>query len=136
MKIYLRPHHGLCILLFSEEGHSAGYAAIMRKYISKLSENLQTEVILCAELDGICGICRHNNNSACEMAPGTEVSDERILEYCGLKFGGSLTWEELRKKLVDDIVAKGRLHNACEGCSYLSRCEKTSSTVPPFSCTI
>jgi len=127
MLISSKPHHALCIILFSEEGHSSPYISIMREHIEQLRNDPETEVILCSDLDAICGFCPHNDNSICEKANEVDVSDSTILSYCGLTFGSRLSWDDLRRKLIDNIVSKDLLKDACKGCVYLPRCEKMTT---------
>jgi len=123
-KLKLRPHHGLCIILFDEEGHSAPYISIMRKIIENLRDNPKTKVALCRELDVVCGNCSHNANSNCGKSDEVVVSDDRILSYCGLGFGDTLSWKDFRQTLIDEIISKDLLSAACEGCDYLDRCRQ------------
>jgi len=123
-KLNLRPHHGLCILLFTEDEHSQPYITIMQKLISELDENPQTEIILKTELDMICGSCSHNQNGGCEKSDEVDISDDKILEYCDLSYDISLTWAEFRHKLIESIVDKDLLRTACYGCMYIKYCEE------------
>ena len=129
LKIYLRPHHGLCIILFSKIGHSETYAEIMSEHVELLNNNPQTEVVLGLTLDEMCGVCPHNNDSVCKKAVEVELSDSEILSYCGLEFGNVVKWEDLRKKLIDNIISKGLLHKTCPTCKYLPRCEEMALTM-------
>jgi len=123
-KLHLRPHHGLCVILFDESGHSAPYISIMRKIIEILRRNPKTEVVLRRELDVICGNCSHNTDSVCGKADEVVLSDDRILSYCGLEFGNEICWDDFRQTLIDKIISKDSLPAACEGCDYLNRCIK------------
>ncbi|MCL2838620.1 MAG: DUF1284 domain-containing protein [Oscillospiraceae bacterium] len=123
-KLLLRPHHGLCVILFDEEGHSAPYISIMRKIIENLRDNPKTKVILCRELDVICGSCSHNAGSNCGKADEVILSDDKTLSYCELEFGSRLNWEDFRQTLIDEIISKDLLLDACEGCDYLNRCRQ------------
>lgn len=123
MNLSLRPHHGLCVILFSEIGHSSPYASVMHKIITILATRPKTKVVLCAELDETCGFCPYNNKCICEKSEEVDVSGNQILSYCGLKLGCQLAWEDLRKKLIDNILNKGLLGDACKGYTYLPQCE-------------
>jgi len=122
-KLNLRPHHGLCVLLFSEEEHSEPYIAAMNKIITELDENPQTEIVLQPSLDIICGSCRHNLNSWCEKSDEVNISDDKILECCGLEYQTVLPWSEFRQKLIENIISKDLLRNVCAGCMYVDYCE-------------
>ena len=129
MSIYLRPHHGLCMILFSEEGHSAAYASAIREHMEELNENPQTEVVLGLALDDMCGVCPHNSNSICGKSKEVDISDGAILSYCGLTLGDKLSWEDFRQRLIDNIISKGLLKNTCETCKYLRRCSETAKSI-------
>lgn len=124
MQIHLKPHHAICIILFSESGHSAPYASIMREHISMLSSHPKAEVVLSSVFDAICDYCPHNNNLVCEKSDEVEISDGKILSYCGLKFGDRLSWENFHQIIIDNILDKDLLRDSCKGCTYLSRCEQ------------
>ena len=126
-KLSLRPHHGLCILLFSEDEHSEPYIKMMNKIIDELGKNPQTEIILKSELDMICGSCSFSNNS-CEKSDEVIISDDKILAYCGLEYENVLPWSEFRQALVDNIINKGLLRAACEGCIYIEYCENCQTS--------
>ena len=121
----LKPHHALCIILFSSKGHSQGYADAMRGKIAHLQANSHTEITLSTQLDDICGYCLHNNKGMCEKAEETDPSDDKILAWCGLEYGSKVQWSDLRERIVSEIIAKGRLRIACEGCMFVDRCECT-----------
>jgi len=126
MTLSIRPHHAMCIILFSEIGHSAPYISIMREHIATLSSNPQTIVTLCSELDTICRFCPHNNNHICGKSDEVDISDRKILSYCGLEFGHQSTWENLQQNFVENILNMGLLCDACKGCMYLPRCKDHS----------
>jgi len=123
-KLNLRPHHGLCILLFSEDEHSLPYITMMNKIINELSENPKIEIVLSSELDMICSACLHNQNFTCEKSDEVDISDEKILTYCGLEYQTILTWSEFREILIEKIICKGLLREACDGCMYIKYCER------------
>ena len=122
----LRPHHALCLLLFSPLGHSKPYAGIMYELIEKIKGDMQQEIILHTNPDVICGYCPHNANSVCAKAREVDKSDSSILAYCSVNVGERISWEILRQKLIDTIIGAGNLQKACEGCQFLSRCHTVS----------
>lgn len=131
MQVYLKPHHALCIILFSESGHSTPYVSIMREHIGTLSEYPKTEVVLTSDFDAICGHCPHKNNLVCDKSDEVDLSDEKILSYCGIKFGRRYAWDDLRRKMMENILCKSLLGDVCKGCMYLPRCRKNILGLTP-----
>lgn len=119
----LRPHHGLCLLLFCADGHSVRYANKMRQLIGRIERGEVTHIRLISTLDEICGHCPHNQNGVCQKEEEVFPSDVGILEHCGLQFGDVVAWTELRRKLRACVVEAGVLGQVCRGCMYLVRCE-------------
>jgi len=122
-ELALRPHHALCLLLFCPAGHSIRYANKMRQLVLSLEQREIQNVRMIKELDEICGYCPHNKKGLCEKADEVLQSDAKILALCGMISGESISWMELRRRLLEDIVTKNTLACVCKGCVYLKRCE-------------
>jgi len=118
----LRPHHALCLLLFCAVGHSERYASKMRQLIGAMEQGKIQTIRMIEELDEICGYCPHNQGGFCEKADEVSVSDAKILALCGMTVGESLSWIELRQRLISHIVSQSVLADVCAGCVYLKRC--------------
>ena len=118
----MRPHHGLCLILFSPEGHSAAYTSIMLEAIKMLEHSPQTEVILSLELDEICACCQYNHAGVCAKSHEVDPSDKMILNFCALKAGQKLSWEDFRRKLTANVLSADELARVCKGCMFLPRC--------------
>jgi len=127
----LRPHHALCLLLFCAEGHSARYAGKMRALIGQIERGEITGIRMIAALDEICGYCPHNENGLCAKEDEVLRSDARILALCGLTVGESISWAELKQRLVETIITQNALAHVCDGCTYLKRCEGKGATHSP-----
>jgi len=123
----MRPHHGLCLILFSPEGHSAAYASGMLKIIKMLGQSPQTEIALSLGLDAICACCPHNHAGICAKAYEVDPSDEMILNLCALKAGQNLMWEDFRRRLIENVLSAGELSRVCKGCMFLPRCAAHSN---------
>ena len=121
-ELSLRPHHALCLLLFSPEGHSERYANKMQQLLAAIAQGEIKCIRMIEELDEICGYCPHNQNGRCEKADEVEDSDAKILRILGMEVNESISWIELTRRLRDDIVAENALPCVCKGCVYLSRC--------------
>lgn len=121
--VYLRPHHGLCILLFTRRGHSTPYSSVMIELTTLFRNEPKQRILLQTELDSVCEYCPHNEKGFCHKSDEVNESDRKILSYCGLESGHLLLWEEFEQRMFGNILKGDKLMEACAGCDYLSRCE-------------
>jgi len=121
-KLHLRPHHALCVVLFNPKGHSQPYIEIMEKLTEHLESNPKKKIVLSDTLDITCNYCPHNDFGVCQKADETAEIVKNILELCGLNIGGEIIWENLRERVIDNIIAVNLLDKTCNSCSYLAQC--------------
>ena len=131
-RMKLRPHHPLCLILFNPEGHSEMYTKIMNIMIEYLVANPAQEIILSPNLDLICDFCPHKNaekmdNPVCIKEEKVQVITGNILKLTGLKVGEQMPWENLRQRIVDNIITNGKFSDACGSCSYFEQCKFEAS---------
>jgi len=127
----LRPHHALCLLVFDPHNHSEPYIEIMYSVIDKLNSKPEQKIMLSSGLDIICNYCPHNdkntkNGGICKKEEKVRAITQNILALVGVNIGETITWETLRSKMVDNIIANGRFGEACGGCSYFEQCKAVS----------
>jgi hypothetical protein len=123
-ELFIRPHHALCILLFTPGGHSTPYTEAMYQIIDHLKSNPGQTIHLSSNLDSICGHCPYNQSGSCRKSDEVTISDQRILALCGLNTEKPVRWDSLQEKLTDTIFAKGKIKQVCKGCTYLSACDR------------
>lgn len=118
-ELVLRPHHGLCLLHFVEEGYSDAFTANMAAAAARLRENPETLVRLCIGADSLCAHCPHRTGSTCESAKPARY-DTGVLQHSGLKAEQTLRWADLREKMV--ALSQVHLREVCGDCQWYSLC--------------
>jgi hypothetical protein len=128
----LRPHHALCLLCFVPKNYSASYLEIMQRTIAELSADPQKEIAVSGELDTICGSCPHNDSGTCLKAENVREITAGVLRHSGISYGEVMTWETLRRKIIDGVLAGGaddKFRETCGNCSYYEQCRGAAEKV-------
>jgi len=121
-RVWIRPHHGLCMHFFVGQGYSDTFVDNMKRVIERLNGNPDTIVDLRVGCDVVCDFCPHNRQGICESEPKVEEIDRRCLSCCGLKEGQTLTWMEYTKLIASCILASNKLKLVCRDCEWLPLC--------------
>ena len=131
IKLKLKPHHALCLLLFDPQGHSEPYSKIMHSLIDVLDSGQTHEIALLpgSELDIICEYCPHNDSGICEKSDEVRATGRKVLRLCGLNYGDIIAWESLRAEIIDKVITAGKISEVCEGCFYAVQCEAVGSSL-------
>jgi hypothetical protein len=122
--VKLRPHHGICFQFFAGKGYSDDFVENMDALYRKLEENTDTKIQLQSETDLLCEHCPHNCGGVCETAEKAAKYDRACLEFCGLKNGALLSWEEFRGLVRQRILAAGRREEICGDCGWSGICQQ------------
>lgn len=121
-RIFLRPHHGLCLRFFSGNGYDDAFCRNIVEVLHFLKPD--TLLQLTGSQDGICLSCPNRNN----RCPGAERYDLAVLSYCELSFGQELCWLDFQQLLYRQILAPGKLSEICGDCQWASICGKYANS--------
>lgn len=122
-RIFLRPHHALCIQFFEGKGYSDAFISHMSAVISALQSD-DPAVMLHDGCDVLCEKCPHNAGDVCETDDKVRAIDERALALLELSIGDTLRWNELSVRAYDRIIGCSKLSEVCRDCQWLTICKK------------
>ena len=119
--LFLRPHHGLCILNFRGHGYSDAFSVHMAETVQKLRDNPKTKIVLTTSCDELCSACPHREGDHC-TSKKPPLFDGNVLRETGFSAGQELTWEAFSQKT--DPLSLHALEKTCPGCEWLSLCQE------------
>ena len=123
-KIYLRPHHGLCIQHYTGRGYDEKFTKNMDYIAGILKNNPTQEIVLCKGVDALCECCPYNQEGICLSEEKAAKYDSKCLSLAGFNEGQHLIWDLFQKTLADEIIKKSALKYVCGDCVWFSLCEK------------
>ena len=115
----LRPHHGMCIAFFRGNGYSSEFVLHMSEIIKKLDNAV---IRISAQADEICKKCPNNINGMCKTESKVTRYDKKVLEYCGLKDGTIISFNEFRDIVNRCIIDSGNRKEICGDCQWNELC--------------
>ena len=120
----LRPHHALCAGFFRGRGYSAAFTDNLASVLEALRAS---DPLLAprASADPICAACPHNRGGVCESEEKAARYDAAVLRLTGLHPGDTLRWSELRGRVEEAVLARGRLGEVCGDCQCHALCAGT-----------
>lgn len=121
-KICIRPHHGLCLQFFEGKGYSEDFAVHMGHIKDALEKGKKIRIT--AGADDICAKCPNRRGNGCVSDEKVEEYDSRVLKACGLKYGETLSWEELARRVGKKIISGVGREKICPDCQWSSICKK------------
>jgi len=120
-RLELRPHHGLCSAFFRGKGYSEEFTENMKAVLDRLNGG-NVLVTLTAGADVICEVCPHNKDGECETSEKVRRYDAAVLKMCGLSAGETISWQDFKARVQENIVAAGRLSEVCGDCAWFGLC--------------
>lgn len=92
--------------------------------ITEILDKSNPKVTVVQSCDIICRACPDNANGACRSEQKVTDFDRRCLEICGLKADDRLSWNELKERAFEKIIAANRLGEVCADCEWSQICSK------------
>ena len=120
-RIFLRPHHSLCLRYFSGKGYSNGFVDNMRKILLRL-EAEDPPVTITEGCDDICVRCPENKGGSCRSREKVSRMDRLCLRELRLSPGDSISWSLLEDRAYNNIILAGKQKEICRGCVWESLC--------------
>ncbi len=74
--------------------------------------------------DDICAKCPNRRGNGCVSDEKVEEYDSRVLKACGLKYGETLSWEELARRVGKKIISGVGREKICPDSQWSSICKK------------
>ena len=123
--IRLRPHHGMCLAYFEGKGYSDDFTENMQHMLELLEKGAEVEMTVSG--DEICKACPNLKSGVCLSADLGEHHDRKVLEHCGLKEKGSLSFREVVDNVQKNIIETGKREEICGGCQWNEICRRKES---------
>ena len=122
-QVKLRPHHFLCIQLFTGHGYDDRFTAHMYGTIRLLSAGAQ--VLVQEGCDDICEKCLNRNKSLCKSFDKVRGLDEAVRAVLGVSYGDQLAWKDITVKVQKEIFGRSSFDNICRDCEWYGLCRDT-----------
>ncbi len=123
----LRPHHGLCIAFFIGKGYNSDFTKNMASIIEQLKLN-NPQIILVSEADIICRYCPNLKNGLCTGNEKVLSFDNAVMNFCGLEYRQSISWNKLSKLINENIIKSGCRRLICGSCQWDQLCNQIAYT--------
>lgn len=120
----LRPHHLLCIQIFTGHGYNADFTAHMKSIVSELTENPKAEITVTQGCDELCKMCPNNINGVCNSLEKVALMDSDVLDICNLTYGENVLWTKASEKAMELIFETEMFNNICACCQWFELCRK------------
>lgn len=129
LRLFLRPHHGMCLAYFVGEGYSDTFSLHMQHVLDKLQEG--AEVVLILEPDEICSACPNrkgkNNKAFCTQEKKVSYYDRAVLSKLGRKENEVILFSAFAKEVERTILAPGHRVEICGNCKWNELCQRVPS---------
>lgn len=122
--LYLRPHHGLCLLNYRGHGYSDAFSVRMEETLQILREHPETPVEIARGCDQLCAVCPHREGTSCTSAH-PDLFDQNVLAATGFAAGQILPWSEL--SAATGPLSLYHLEETCPDCSWLALCQEIAA---------
>jgi len=121
--INFRGHHLVCLHFFRGDGYSREFVDNLRRLLQRADRD--REVIVAEGADDVCQACPHLAETFCAHKPDSEREimrlDDLALELLAIKPGQTVTWEEIRLKVLP--APAEWFYSFCDGCDWESLCK-------------
>ena len=74
--------------------------------------------------DDVCIQCPNRRENGCVSDEKVKEYDSRVLKACRLKYGETLSWEELARRVGKKIISGVGREKICPDCQWSSICKK------------
>ncbi len=118
--VRLRPHHLLCIQLFTGRGYDERFTAHMKNVIRELEAD--TGVLVTEGCDEICSQCPNRTGDGCDSGDRVLQLDRRVLESLGTDCGRELRWKDAAASVHDRILKTNVFDAICSECEWYALC--------------
>lgn len=120
--VLLRPHHALCMYLYTGRGYNNAFCANMQMVQNKIFSG--SKIYLKGEKDDICECCPKFSGKSCEDENKTSIYDRRFLQFCMLEEESYISWEVLCSLLQCKILDPGKRRSVCGSCGWSAICDR------------
>ncbi|MDR1288986.1 MAG: DUF1284 domain-containing protein [Holosporales bacterium] len=121
-RIYLRPHHLICLMSFRGEGYDGVFISKTGKIVEFL-KNIPDEKLICVEIGGddICRFCPNRKGELCKDEARISLLDSSFSKILGIQRGSIYCWSEVRQLVIDKLSARD-FEKICHECQWFQIC--------------
>ena len=123
----LRPHHFMCIQMFTGHGYNAEFTSHMEQIIKMLSD--ETTILVKEGCDDICQKCPNREDNACREFEKVRRLDEGVMAACGIEYGDELQWNDIASAVREQILDTELFGEICCDCEWYGLCRETLAKV-------
>lgn len=129
-RIYLRPHHFMCVHGFKGRGYSPEFVKNFWEVIERLQANEAEVEVVPGVKDSICEPCPNNNGVVCGDEAKINKLDSSYAATLKIKPGDRMHWNQA-KQLVAKNVKDEDFEKNCEPCGWkkLGYCKEALRTL-------
>lgn len=122
--IYLRPHHGVCLLNFRGKGYSDGFSQNMSAMQTRLRAHPEVKICITKGADDLCAQCPNRRDTAC-TSEHPPLFDENVLHMTGISYGQVLTWKDFSDATCP--ISLYHLEESCPDCEWIELCKSIAA---------
>lgn len=123
----LRPHHFMCIQMFTGHGYNAEFTSHMEQKIKMLSD--ETTILVKEGCDDICQKCPNREDNACREFEKVRRLDEGVMAACGIEYRDEFEWNDISSVVREQILDTELFGEICRECEWYSLCRETLAKV-------
>ncbi|MBP3900763.1 MAG: DUF1284 domain-containing protein [Blautia sp.] len=123
----LRPHHFMCIQMFTGHGYNAEFTSHMEQKIKMLSD--ETTILVQEGCDEICEKCPNREQNTCRDFAKVRRLDDDVKDACGISYSDKIMWNDIASAVREQILDTELFGEICCECEWYSLCRETLAKV-------
>ena len=119
----LRPHHFMCIQMFTGHGYNAEFTSHMEQKIKMLSD--ETTILVQEGCDEICEKCPNREQNTCRDFAKVRRLDDDVKDACGISYSDKIMWMDISSTVRERILNTELFERICHDCEWHDLCNDT-----------
>lgn len=125
----LRPHHFLCIPMFTGKGYDEMFTLHMTRIKKMLFDDMEIKIIIQKGCDELCKRCPNRKHGFCTEYEKVRRLDEKVMAACGCSYGDEVVWMDIICSVRKKIFDAGLFEHICCECEWYSICTEIKEAV-------
>ena len=125
----LRPHHFMCIQMFTGHGYNTEFTSHMEQIIEMLSD--ETAILIQEGCDEICEKCPNREQNNCRDYDKVRRLDDDVKDACGISYGDKIMWMDISSTVRERILNTELFERICHDCEWYALCRDTWAGTGP-----
>ena len=123
----LRPHHFMCIQMFTGHGYNTEFTSHMEQKIKMLSD--ETTILVKEGCDDICQKCPNREQNTCRDFAKVRRLDDDVKDACGISYSDKIMWMDISSTVREQILDTELFGEICCDCEWYGLCRETLTKV-------